>query len=87
MDLLKVDLTIIGSLRHAVMPQANFLQKITFDMLYTNGFLIRICSRTLSISSECNTIWWIHWAGDNQPRVLESHSEVISLKLVDSSGS
>jgi len=39
-----------------VTPQANFLQKITFDMLYTNKFLIRIRSRTLSISSECNTI-------------------------------
>ena len=32
-----------------VTPQANFLQKITFDTLYTNRFLIRICSRTLSI--------------------------------------
>jgi len=40
---------------HDVMLQANFPQKITFDMLYTNGFLIRICSRTLSIFSECNT--------------------------------
>jgi len=40
----------------AVMPQANFPQKITFDTLYTNGFSIRICSRTLSISSEHNTI-------------------------------
>jgi len=36
--------------------QANFPQKITFDILYTNGFSIRICSRTLSISSERNTI-------------------------------
>jgi len=36
--------------------QANFPWKITFDMLYTNGFLIKICSRTLSISSEHNTI-------------------------------
>ena len=41
---------------HAVIPQMNFLQKITFDMLYTNEFLIRVCSRTLSISSECTTI-------------------------------
>jgi len=40
----------------AVTPQANFLQKITFDTYYTNRFAIRICSRTLSISSECNTI-------------------------------
>jgi len=39
-----------------VMPQANFLQKITFNTLYTNRFSIRICSRTLSISSEHNTI-------------------------------
>jgi len=36
--------------------QANFPWKITFDTLYINGFLIRIHSRTLSISSECNTI-------------------------------
>jgi len=39
-----------------VMPQANFLWKVTFDTLYTNKFLIRVRSRTLSISSECNTI-------------------------------
>ena len=39
-----------------VILQANFLQKITFDTLYTNGFSIRIHSRTLSISSEHNTI-------------------------------
>jgi len=51
-----------------IMPQVNFLQKITFDKLYNNGFLIGIRSRTLSISSECNTIWWIHWVGDNRPR-------------------
>jgi len=38
------------------MLQVNFLQKITFDKLYNNGFLIGICSRTLSISLECNTI-------------------------------
>jgi len=36
--------------------QANFLQKITFDTHYTNRFAIRICSRTLFISSEHNTI-------------------------------
>ena len=41
---------------HDVMPQANFLQKITFDIHYTNKFLIRVHSRTLSISSEHNTI-------------------------------
>jgi len=39
-----------------IMLQVNFLQKITFDTLYTNRFLIRICSRTLSISSEHNII-------------------------------
>ena len=39
-----------------VTPQVNFLQKITFDTLYNNGFLIRVCSRTLSISSERTTI-------------------------------
>jgi len=39
-----------------VIPQANFPWKITFDTLYTNGFSIRICSRTLSISLECNII-------------------------------
>jgi len=39
-----------------VMPQVNFLQKITFDKLYNNGFLIGVHSRTLFIFSECNTI-------------------------------
>jgi len=39
-----------------VTPQVNFLQKITFDKLYNNGFLIGVHSRTLSISSERNTI-------------------------------
>ena len=38
------------------MSQVNFPWKITFDMLYTNGFLVRIHSRTLSISLEYNTI-------------------------------
>ena len=41
----------------AVMLQANFLWKITFDTCYTNEFLIRVCSRTLSISLVHNTIW------------------------------
>jgi len=40
----------------AVTSQANFLQKITFDTHYTNRFAIRICFRTLFISSERNTI-------------------------------
>jgi len=40
----------------AVTPQMNFPQKITFDTLYTNEFLIRIRSRALSIPSERNTI-------------------------------
>ena len=35
--------------RNIVMPQANFLQKITFDTLYINRFLIRVHSRTLFI--------------------------------------
>ena len=39
-----------------ITPQMNFLQKITFDTLYTNKFLIRVCSRALSIPSERNTI-------------------------------
>jgi len=39
-----------------VTPQMNFLRKITFDMLYTNEFLIKVHSRTLSIPSEHNTI-------------------------------
>jgi len=43
-------------LRDDVTLQANFLWKIIFDILYTNGFSIRICSITLSISSEHNTI-------------------------------
>jgi len=56
MNPLEVGLTIIGSLRHAVTLQMNFPQKIIFDMLYTNEFLIRVYSRTLSISSEHTTI-------------------------------
>jgi len=36
--------------------QVNFPWKITFDMLYTNEFVIRVRSRALSISSERNTI-------------------------------
>ena len=48
--------------------QVNFPWKITFDIFYTNRFSIRIHSGTLSISSEYNTIQWIHWADDNQPR-------------------
>jgi len=40
----------------AVTPQANFLQKITFDIHYTNRFTIKIRSRTLSIFLERNTI-------------------------------
>jgi len=39
-----------------IMLQVNFLWKIIFNILYTNRFLIRIHSRTLSISSEHNTI-------------------------------
>ena len=35
--------------RNVIMLQANFLQKIIFDTLYTNRFLIRVHSRTLSI--------------------------------------
>ena len=58
----------IDSHRHGITLQANFPWKITFDKLYNNGFLIGICSRTLFISSECNIIWWVHWAGDNWPR-------------------
>ena len=57
----------IGSIL-AVTPQANFLWKITFDMLYTNEFVIRVHSRALSIPSEHNTIWWGHWASNNQTR-------------------
>jgi len=53
----KIDLRSTYHLVHiAVMPQVNFPWKITFDMLYTNRFLIRIHSRTLFISSEHNTI-------------------------------
>ena len=37
------------SLLPTVTPQANFLWKITFDILYTNGFSIRIRSRSLSV--------------------------------------
>jgi len=40
----------------SVTLQVNFPQKITFDMLYTNEFVIRVCSRALSILSEHTTI-------------------------------
>jgi len=40
----------------AVTLQANFPWKITFDMLYTNEFVIRVRSRALSIPSEHTTI-------------------------------
>ena len=43
-------------LHYIVTLQMNFLQKITFDTLYTNKFLIRVRSRALSIPSERNTI-------------------------------
>jgi len=44
-------------IRHpGVTLQANFPWKITFDMLYTNEFVIRVHSRALSIPSERNTI-------------------------------
>ena len=43
-------------LDRSVTPQMNFLWKITFDTLYTNEFLIRVCSRALFIPSERNTI-------------------------------
>jgi len=43
-------------LDNSVMPPVNFPQKVIFDILYTNEFLIRVRSRTFSISSECNTI-------------------------------
>ena len=39
-----------------VTPQVNFPQKITFDTLYTNEFVIRVRSRALAIPSECTTI-------------------------------
>jgi len=48
------DHALLSEAGDGVMPQANFPWKITFDMLYTNGFSIRIHSRTLSISSERN---------------------------------
>ena len=46
----------LQDLSSTVMLQVNFSWKITFDTLYTNGFLIRIHSRTFFISSEHNTI-------------------------------
>jgi len=48
-DFLSTCLKKAGLNTNIITPQVNFLQKITFDTLYTNGFLIRICSRTLSI--------------------------------------
>jgi len=41
---------------NAVTLQVNFPRKITFDMLYTNEFVIRVHSRALAISSERTTI-------------------------------
>jgi len=52
----KLSLILPKCLYGVVMPQTNFLQKVTFDKLYNNKFLIGVCSRTLSISSERNTI-------------------------------
>jgi len=43
-------------LSYVVTPQMNFPWKITFDMLYTNEFLIRVRSRVLFIPSERTTI-------------------------------
>jgi len=43
-------------LKHVVTPQVNFPWMITFDMLYTNEFLLRVHSRALSIPSEHTTI-------------------------------
>jgi len=39
-----------------VTPQVNFPQKITFDTLYTNEFLLGVRSRALAIPSERTTI-------------------------------
>jgi len=39
-----------------VTPQVNFLRKITFDTLYTNEFVIGVCSRALAIPSERTTL-------------------------------
>ena len=50
------DLTLDVQFESAVTPQANFPQKITFDTLYTNEFVIRVRSRALSIPSERTTI-------------------------------
>jgi len=43
-------------LKHVVTLQVNFPWMITFDMLYTNEFLLRVHSRALSIPSERTTI-------------------------------
>jgi len=39
-----------------VTPQVNFPQKITFDTLYNNKFLLGVHSRALAIPSEHTTI-------------------------------
>jgi len=41
---------------NVVTPQVNFPRKITFDMLYTNEFLLGVHSRALAIPSEHTTI-------------------------------
>jgi len=43
-------------LADTVTPRVNFPWKITFDMLYTNEFVIRVRSRALAIPSEHTTI-------------------------------
>jgi len=54
--LLHLEAMVPGFENGVVTLQVNFPWKITFDTCYTNKFLIRVCSRTLSISSEHNTI-------------------------------
>ena len=40
-----------------IIPQVNFIWKVTFDTSYNNGFLIRICSKTYYISSDSGKVY------------------------------
>ena len=52
----KMEARAVNVCRSSVTPRVNFLRKITFDMLYTNEFVIRVRSRALAIPSERTTI-------------------------------
>jgi len=46
------------SLHDGIMLPANLQQKVAFDTYYTNEFLIRICSRALSVLRMYQSVMW-----------------------------